>query len=176
MLAWLLVIRTTFYIPTEEEKQNEKIVSFAAALTLMGSMAAAAGAEEAVTGTVNPETGTEATTTPTTTTTPAVEVNKPAVETVEGTAETVTGATYGTDDKMFEEPLVKPGDEVLAPTMLLNLLERTWFYDAPNGKPIGALGSQVIDTTGEVVDGFDGGEWVQVYTWKGKAWIHVAIQ
>ncbi|MEK4528836.1 hypothetical protein NST38_25855 [Paenibacillus sp. FSL H8-0104] len=154
----------------------KKIVSFAAALTLMGSMAAAAGAEEAVTGTVNPETGTEATTTTTTTTTPAVEVNKPAVETVEGTAETVTGATYGTDDKMFEEPLVKPGDEVLTPTMLLNLLERTWFYDAPNGKPIGALGSQVIDTTGEVVDGFDGGEWVQVYTWKGKAWIHVAIQ
>lgn len=171
----------------------KKIVSFAAALTLMGSMAAAAGAEEAVTGTVNPETGTEATTTTTTTTTPAVEVNKPAVETVEGTAETVTGTTTDTtgaegtstttetpatttDEKMFEEPLVKPGDEVLAPTMLLNLLERTWFYDAPNGKPIGALGSQVIDTTGEVVDGFDGGEWVQVYTWKGKAWIHVAIQ
>ncbi|NMI05929.1 hypothetical protein HF638_18280 [Paenibacillus sp. SZ31] len=171
----------------------KKIVSFAAALTLMGSMAAAAGAEEAVTGTVTPETGTEATTT----TTPAVEVNKPAVETVEGTTETVTGtttettATEGTstttetetetpatttDDKMFEEPLVKPGDEVLVPTMLLNLLERTWFYDAPNGKPIGALGSQIIDTTGEVVDGFDGGEWVQVYTWKGKAWIHVAIQ
>ncbi|MFX3648145.1 MAG: hypothetical protein ACE3K2_21665 [Paenibacillus sp.] len=170
----------------------KKIVSFAAALTLMGSMAAAAGAEEAVTGTVTPEKGTEATTT-TTTTTPAVEVNKPAVDTVEGTAETVTGTTTDTtgtegtstttetpatttDDKMFEEPLVKPGDEVLAPTMLLNLLERTWFYDAPNGKPIGALSSQVIDTTGEVVDGFDGGEWVQVYTWKGKAWIHVAIQ
>lgn len=167
----------------------KKIVSFAAALTLMGSMAAAAGAEEAVTGTVTPETGTEATTTPTT---PAVEVNKPAVETVEGSAETVTGTTEDTtgakgtstttetpattDHKMFEEPLVKPGDEVLVPTMLLNLLERTWFYDAPNGKPIGALSSQVIDTTGEVVDGFDGGEWVQVYTWKGKAWIHVAIQ
>ncbi|WP_366348134.1 hypothetical protein [Paenibacillus amylolyticus] len=150
----------------------KKIVSFAAALTLMGSMAAAADAEEAVTGTVTPETGTNATTT----TAPAIEVNKPAVNTVEGKAETVTGATYGTDDKMFEEPLVKPGDEVLVPTMLLNLLERTWFYDAPNGKPIGALSSQVIDTTGEVVDGFDGGEWVQVYTWKGKAWIHVAIQ
>ncbi|MDQ0724341.1 hypothetical protein QF049_005602 [Paenibacillus sp. W4I10] len=150
----------------------KKIVSFAAALTLMGSMAAAAGAEEAVTGTVTPETGTNATTT----TAPAIEVNKPAVNTVEGKAETVTGATYGTDDKMFEEPLVKPGDEVLVPTMLLNLLERTWFYDAPNGKPIGALSSQVIDTTGEVVDGFDGGEWVQVYTWKGKAWIHVAIK
>jgi len=153
----------------------KKIVSFAAALTLMGSMAAAAGAEEAVTGTVAPETATEATTTAETT--PAVEVNKPVVETVEGTAETVTGATYGTDDdKIFDEPVVKPGDEVLVPTMLLNLLERTWFYDAPNGKPIGALGAQVIDTTGEVVDGFDGGEWVQVYTWKGKAWIHVAIQ
>ncbi|WP_433747177.1 hypothetical protein [Paenibacillus amylolyticus] len=168
----------------------KKIVSFAAALTLMGSMAAAAGAEEAVTGTVTTEKGTEATTT---TTTPAVEVNKPAVDTVEGTAETVTGTTTDTtgaegtstttetpatttDEKMFEEPLVKPGDEVLVPTMLLNLLERTWFYDAPNGKPIGALSSQVIDTTGEVVDGFDGGEWVQVYTWKGKAWIHVAIQ
>ncbi|WFR64601.1 hypothetical protein P9222_11035 [Paenibacillus amylolyticus] len=150
----------------------KKIVSFAAALTLMGSMAAAAGAEEAVTGTVTPEKGTEATTT-TTTTTPAVEVNKPAVDTVEGTAETPATTT---DNKLFEEPLVKPGDEVLAPTMLLNLLERTWFYDAPNGKPIGALSSQVIDTTGEVVDGFDGGEWVQVYTWKGKAWIHVAIQ
>ncbi|MCG7385770.1 hypothetical protein [Paenibacillus sp. ACRRY] len=153
----------------------KKIVSFAAALTLMGSMAAAAGAEEAVTGTVTPETGTEATTPAETT--PAVEVNKPVVETVEGTAETVTGATYGTDDdKIFDEPVVKPGDEVLVPTMLLNLLERTWFYDAPNGKPIGALSAQVIDTTGEVVDGFDGGEWVQVYTWKGKAWIHVAIQ
>ncbi|WP_408892778.1 hypothetical protein [Paenibacillus taichungensis] len=166
----------------------KKIVSFAAALTLMGSMAAAAGAEEAVTGTVAPETGTQATTT-----TPAVEVNKPAVDTVEGTAETVTGTTVDTtgtegtstttetttstkDDKIFNEPVVKAGDEVLVPTMLLNLLERTWFYDAPNGKPIGALGSQVIDTTGEVVDGFDGGQWVQVYTWKGKAWIHVAIQ
>ncbi|MGR6545782.1 hypothetical protein [Paenibacillus tundrae] len=156
----------------------KKIVSFAAALTLMGSMAAAAGAEEAVTGTVTPETGTEATTPATTT--PAVEVNKPAVETVEGTVEGVTGTTTETSttipDKMFDEPVVKAGDEVLQPTMLLNLLERTWFYDAPNGKPIGALGSQVIDTTGEVVDGFDGGEWVQVYTWKGKAWIHVAIQ
>lgn len=160
----------------------KKIVSFAAALTLMGSMAAAAGAEEAVTGTVTPETGTQATTVETT---PAVEVNKPVVETVEGTTETVTGATYSTngnnpttsaDDKIFDEPVVKPGDEVLVPTMLLNLLERTWFYDAPNGKPIGALSAQVIDTTGEVVDGFDGGEWVQVYTWKGKAWIHVAIK
>ncbi|PYE45808.1 hypothetical protein HUB98_12685 [Paenibacillus barcinonensis] len=170
----------------------KKIVSFAAALTLMGSMAAAAGAEEAVTGTVTPTTsGTEATSTTPAGTTPAVEVNKPAVETVEGKAETVTGTTVdstgaqGTStttdtssksDIMFEEPLVKPGDEVVMPTMLLNLLERTWFYDAPNGKPIGALGAQVIDTTGEVVDGFDGGEWVQVYTWKGKAWIHVAIQ
>ncbi|WP_336783968.1 hypothetical protein [Paenibacillus illinoisensis] len=161
----------------------KKIVSFAAALTLMGSMAAAAGAEEAVTGTVTPETGTQAT--KPVETTPAVEVNKPVVETVEGTTETVTGATYSTngnnpttstDDKIFDEPVVKPGDEVLVPTMLLNLLERTWFYDAPNGKPIGALGAQVIDTTGEVVDGFDGGEWVQVYTWKGKAWIHVAIK
>ncbi|WP_416294023.1 hypothetical protein ACM7Q1_24530 [Paenibacillus illinoisensis] len=166
----------------------KKIVSFAAALTLMGSMAAAAGAEEAVTGTVTPETGTQATTVETT---PAVEVNKPVVETVEGTAETVTGTTVdstgtegtstttettSTDDKIFDEPVVKPGDEVLVPTMLLNLLERTWFYDAPNGKPIGALSAQVIDTTGEVVDGFDGGEWVQVYTWKGKAWIHVAIK
>ncbi|MEC0125937.1 hypothetical protein [Paenibacillus pabuli] len=141
----------------------KKIVSIAAALTLMGSMAAAAGAE--------------ATTPATTTTTPAVEVNKPAVDTVEGTVETVTGATYGTDDnKIFDEPVVKAGDEVLVPTMLLNLLERTWFYDAPNGKTIGALSSQVIDTTGEVVDGFDGGQWVQVYTWKGKAWIHVAIK
>nr|WP_154985125.1 hypothetical protein [Paenibacillus xylanexedens] len=171
----------------------KKIVSFAAALTLMGSMAAAAGAEEAVTGTVTPTTsGTEATTTSPATTTPAVEVNKPAVETVEGKAETVTGTTVDstgtqgtstttetpstTNDKMFDEPLVKPGDEVVMPTMLLNLLERTWFYDAPNGKPIGALSAQVVDTTGEIVDGFDGGEWVQVYTWKGKAWIHVAIQ
>ena len=149
------------YIFNRGGKTNEKIVSFAAALTLMGSMAAAAGAEEAVTGTVTPTSGTEATTTTTpATTTPAVEVNKPAVETVEGTAETPST----TDDKMFEEPLVKPGDEVLMPTMLLNLLERTWFYDAPNGKPIGALSAQVVDTTGEIVDGFDGGEWVQVYT------------
>ncbi|MCP1131917.1 hypothetical protein NKT34_01195 [Paenibacillus polysaccharolyticus] len=163
----------------------KKIVSFAAALTLMGSMAAAAGAEEAVTGTVTPTTsGTEATTTSPATTKPAVEVNKPAVQTVEGKVETVTGSTYSVNgnnpvpgsDLMFEEPLVKPGDEVVMPTMLLNLLERTWFYDAPNGKPIGALSAQVVDTTGEIVDGFDGGEWVQVYTWKGKAWIHVAIQ
>lgn len=163
----------------------KKIVSFAAALTLMGSMAAAAGAEEAVTGTVTPTTSTtEATTTTPATTTPAVEVNKPATQTVEGKVESVTGSTYNANgntpvtgsDLMFDEPIVKPGDEVLMPTMLLNLLERTWFYDAPNGKPIGALSAQVVDTTGEIVDGFDGGEWVQVYTWKGKAWIHVAIQ
>ncbi|CAH1221123.1 MULTISPECIES: hypothetical protein [Paenibacillus] len=169
----------------------KKIVSFAAALTLMGSMAAAAGAEEAVTGTTTP-TSSEATTSP------AIEVNAPVVETIQGTVETAPGsqtaseesegvtgqtaegttteASTSTTDKMFDEPLVKPGDEVQAPTMLLKLLERTWFYDAPNGKPIGALGTQIVDTTGEVVNGFDGGEWVQIYTWKGKGWIHVSIQ
>ncbi|ANA79482.1 hypothetical protein PVOR_30063 [Paenibacillus vortex V453] len=72
-----------------------------------------------------------------------------------------------------EEPIIKPEEVVLVPTPMIELTERTYFYNAPNGQKLGALGAQKIDTTGNRQDVVFGGEWVEVYTWLGKAWIYV---
>ncbi|MGE7828110.1 hypothetical protein [Paenibacillus sp. NPDC093718] len=72
-----------------------------------------------------------------------------------------------------EEPIIKPEEVVLVPTPMIEITERTYFYNAPNGEKLGALAPQKIDTTGNRTGVVLGGEWVEVYTWLGKAWIYV---
>ncbi|MCT1402001.1 hypothetical protein AK95_06250 [Paenibacillus sp. LC231] len=72
-----------------------------------------------------------------------------------------------------EEPIIKPEEVVLVPTPMIEIAERTYFYNAPNGEKLGALAPQKIDTTGNRTGVVLGGEWVEVYTWLGKAWIYV---
>ncbi|MGG3283658.1 hypothetical protein [Paenibacillus solani] len=103
---------------------------------------------------------------------------------VEGTvAEPVNGAvtdtsgvvtdTSGALPIVTDEPVIKPHDVVLVPTPMIELTKVTYFYNAPNGEKLGALAPQKIDTTDVRYDVVLGGEWVEVYTWLGKAWIYV---
>lgn len=73
----------------------------------------------------------------------------------------------------LDEPIIKAHEVVLNPTKIIELTSKTYFYDAPNGKIIGALAPQKVNTTRtnsqEVVEG----EWVEIYTWLGAAWIYV---
>ncbi len=72
-----------------------------------------------------------------------------------------------------EEPVIKSEEVVLVPTPMIEIAERTYFYNAPNGEKLGALAPQKIDTTGNRTGVVLGGEWVEVYTWLGKVWIYV---
>ncbi|KKO53041.1 hypothetical protein [Paenibacillus sp. DMB20] len=112
-----------------------------------------------------------ATTTTTTTTTPAVEATTtttttPAVETTSTT----------TPIPVIDGPIIKADEVVLNPTRLIELAKSTYFYDMPNGKPLGTLGSQKVDTTGNEAPGVIGGQWIEVYTWLGKAWIYLETE
>lgn len=44
----------------------------------------------------------------------------------------------------------------------------TVFYAAPGGKSLGSLEPQVVRPTGNIL-----GDWVQIYTWFGEAWINI---
>ena len=121
----------------------KKTLSFTAALSLALSITAVASA--------NP-----AETTDSASATPVVE----AVNTT-----TIT--------PVVEEPVIKAEEVVLVPTPLIELTEKTYFYDMPNGQIIGALAPQKVDTTGNTTQMIIGGEWVEIYTWLGKAWIYI---
>ena len=41
-----------------------------------------------------------------------------------------------------EEPIIKPEEVVLVPTPMIEIAERTYFYNAPNGEKLGALAPQ----------------------------------
>lgn len=96
---------------------------------------------------------------------------------VEGTVtEPVKGAVTDTSGALpivTDEPVIKPHEVVLVPTPMIELTKVTYFYNAPNGEKLGALAPQKIDTTDVRYDVVNGGEWVEVYTWLGKAWIYV---
>ncbi|GIO43251.1 MULTISPECIES: hypothetical protein [Paenibacillus] len=68
---------------------------------------------------------------------------------------------------VLEEPIIEAGDVFFAPNPI-TLLEITYFYNAPSGSAISALAPQDVHPTGEVL-----GDWVEIYTWLGKAWINV---
>lgn len=96
---------------------------------------------------------------------------------VNGTVtEPVNGAVTDTSGGLpilTDEPVIKPHEVVLVPTPMIELTKVTYFYNAPNGEKLGALAPQKIDTTDVRYDVVNGGEWVEVYTWLGKAWIYV---
>ncbi|MFB4321343.1 MULTISPECIES: hypothetical protein [Paenibacillus] len=81
--------------------------------------------------------------------------------------------TSGPAPISVEDPLIKPEEVVIVPTPMIELTSKTYFYNAPNGEKLGALAPQKLDTTGNRYDVMLGGEWVEVYTWLGKAWIYV---
>lgn len=68
---------------------------------------------------------------------------------------------------VLDEPIIEAGDVFFAPNPIA-LLEITYFYNAPGGSAISALAPQNVHPTGEVL-----GDWVEIYTWLGKAWINV---
>ncbi|WP_054956892.1 hypothetical protein [Paenibacillus dakarensis] len=124
----------------------KKTISIATMLGLALTMTAVASADP------NETTNTV----PATTGTPVVE----AVST-----QTSTPAT--------DEPVIKAEDVVIIPTKVIQLTSKTYFYDMPNGKIIGSLAPQKVDTTTTSALQEVNGEWVEIYTWLGKAWIYV---
>lgn len=65
------------------------------------------------------------------------------------------------------EPFVKASDLVVAP-LPIELKEPTIFYETPEGNAWSKLAPQIVTPTGKVQ-----GEWFEVYTWLGNAWIHL---
>lgn len=92
------------------------------------------------------------------------------------TASVILSATFATaasanDDVTpielnLDEPIVKAVDEIIAPNPI-DLLEKTFFYDNPNGNQWGAISPQEVQLSGRVID-----DWVEIYTWLGTAWIY----
>lgn len=133
----------------------KKLITITAALALTASFAGAASA---------------ATETTETTTTNSVSVSTEATNTTPSTESTnTTVSTESSEDTV----LVKPGDGIDLPLLPLEITKTTYFYDAPNGKALGALSSQFVSVTGnEITNQITGDTWVEIYTWKGVAWVN----
>ncbi|WP_454193685.1 hypothetical protein [Paenibacillus sp. Marseille-Q7038] len=131
----------------------KKLITITAALALTASFAGAASA------------ATETTETTTTPTANSVSVSTEATS-------TTTNTTVSTD--VYEDTvLVKPGDGIDLPLLPLEITKTTYFYDTPNGKALGALSSQFVSVTGdEITNRITGDTWVEIYTWKGVAWVN----
>lgn len=127
----------------------KKIMTITAALALTASFAGAASA-------ATETTETETTATP-------VEVST-----------TVTETTYSTDTtESSDDVIVKPGDGIDLPLLPYEITQTTYFYNTPNGDSLGALGSQFVSVTGnKITNVMTGDTWIEIYTWKGAAWIN----
>lgn len=66
-----------------------------------------------------------------------------------------------------DEPIVKSSEIFFAPSPI-DLLEDTFFYESPDGKAWGAISPQKVHPTGNIMN-----DWVEIYTWLGKAWIYL---
>lgn len=133
----------------------KKLITITAALALTASFAGAASA---------------ATETTETTTTNSVSVSSEATGTTVSTEP--TNATVS-EEVYKDTVLVKPGDGIDLPLLPLEITKTTYFYDTPNGKALGALSSQFVSVTGnEITNRITGDTWVEIYTWKGVAWVN----
>lgn len=87
----------------------------------------------------------------------------------------VTGTTTVTDttySPKFETIITTANLKPATPQIILTKL--TPFYLVANSTaPAGFLGTQTLDTTGEVITDAWGNEWREIYTWLGMAWIKV---
>ncbi|WP_110931358.1 hypothetical protein [Paenibacillus bouchesdurhonensis] len=84
-----------------------------------------------------------------------------AAAAAEDEAETVTPLPT------LEEPIIQIGETVIAPNPI-ELMSITNLYSNPKGDVLSALAPQFVHPTGQVID-----DWVEIYTWLGKAWIMV---
>ncbi|MEC0372670.1 hypothetical protein [Paenibacillus chibensis] len=122
----------------------KKIVTFAAAFGIMASMGTAVFAD--------------AVTTTDTTVTP-----------VSGSSVTVVNPV-----RLVDEPILKPADQNPMNNLPLVLTEVTPIYFEPGAKIASMLAPQTVFGTGNRVSDIIGnGEWIEIYTWLGKAWVHV---
>lgn len=131
----------------------KKLSIFAVTAILSLTLATVASADTPTTE--QSSTATEATTTQTTTT-----------ETQ--STETQSAQTQDNPIKLtVSEPFVKASDLLVAP-LPIELKEDTIFYEAPEGKEWNTLSPQNVTLTGKVQ-----GEWFEIYTWLGNAWVHL---
>ncbi|GIP45217.1 hypothetical protein J45TS6_36760 [Paenibacillus sp. J45TS6] len=147
----------------------KKMIAITAALALTASFAgAASAATETTETTTTPTTNAVTVSTETTTTTTPNATTAETTVSNEPTNTTVV-STETTEDTV----LVKPGDGIDLPLLPLEITETTYFYDTPNGKALGALSSQFVSVTGnEITNRITGDTWVEIYTWKGVAWVN----
>lgn len=154
----------------------KKLISITAALALTASFAGAASAatettETTTTPTTNAVTVSTETPSTTTTTTTTTTPNATTAETTVSNEATTT--TVVSTEKTEDTVLVKPGDGIDLPLIPLEITKTTYFYDTPNGKALGALSAQFVSVTGnEITNRITGDTWVEIYTWKGAAWVN----
>lgn len=87
-----------------------------------------------------------------------------------GVAPVVTNPTPGTTSPTIPND---PSKVSTNPTPNIELTSMTPFYKSPGGTMIGYLGPQKLDTTGNGTTDPASGQWVEIYTWMGLAWIVV---
>lgn len=106
---------------------------------------------------------------PATTTTETNEVPTVVGQTVEVTGTSSSQGSSVTDITYLDldEPIVSPDEVILAPKPI-TLTKITYFYETPGGKALSALAPQKVSPTGQIVN-----NWVEIYTWLGKAWIYL---
>ncbi|WP_223067774.1 hypothetical protein [Paenibacillus caui] len=100
----------------------------------------------------------------------AASSDTPAAEgdVVTGQVVSATTATYATynGSPIFDEPIIVSDLITVAPAPLV-LSKFTYFCKEPKGTAWGALAPQTVTPTGKKV-----GEWVEIYTWLGTAWVY----
>lgn len=101
-----------------------------------------------------------------------------SADSTESAAETVIEGTVNTTPTpptkwIFKEPTIKADEVILDPAEMIDLTKVTYFYTMPNGDFMGALEPQIVDATRNDKVIVENGEWVEIYTWLGKAWIFV---
>lgn len=106
---------------------------------------------------------------PATTTAETNEVPTVVGQTVEVTGTSSSQGSSVTDITYLDldEPIVSPDEVILAPKPI-TLTKITYFYETPGGKALSALAPQKVSPTGQIVN-----NWVEIYTWLGKAWIYL---
>jgi hypothetical protein len=89
------------------------------------------------------------------------------------TTQTMSTETQSTETEnnpirlTVSEPFVKAGDLFVAP-LPIELKETTVIHEMPEGKAWSKLAPQIVTPTGKVQ-----GEWFEIYTWLGNAWVHL---
>lgn len=134
----------------------KKLSILAATVALSLTLATVASADTSSTSnTGQSNTSIEATTTQTTTT-DTTSKEAPSAETENAPVRLTVS-----------EPFVKGSDLVVAP-LPIELNEITVIYEAPEGKAWSKLAPQTVTPSGKVQ-----GEWFEIHTWLGDAWVHL---